>query len=88
VTLAGDRNLEDFRFPVQYVVRPHLDFRGFAGRIVSGTVKPGDEIIAYPSGHGSKVKSIVTYEGELEEAFESQSVVLTLEDEIDISGAT
>jgi bifunctional enzyme CysN/CysC len=85
VTLAGDRNLEDFRFPVQYVVRPHLDFRGFAGRIVSGTIKPGDEIIAYPSGHGSKVKSIVTYDGELEEAFESQSVVLTLEDEIDIS---
>jgi bifunctional enzyme CysN/CysC len=85
VTLAGDRNLEDFRFPVQYVIRPHLDFRGFAGRIVSGTVRTGDEIIAYPSGRSSKIKSIVTYDGELEEAFESQSVVLTLEDEIDIS---
>ncbi len=85
VTLAGDRNLEDFRFPVQYVVRPHLDFRGFAGRVASGTVRTGDEIIAYPSGRGSKIRSIVTYDGELEEAFESQSVVLTLEDEIDTS---
>ncbi|AHC16532.1 sulfate adenylyltransferase subunit CysN [Salinispira pacifica] len=85
VILAGDRNLEDFRFPVQYVVRPHLDFRGFAGRIASGTVKKGDAITALPSNKTSSVQSIVTYEGELEEAFESQSVILTLEDEIDIS---
>jgi bifunctional enzyme CysN/CysC len=85
VTIAADRNLVDFRFPVQYVVRPHLDFRGYAGRISSGTIKPGEEIMVLPSGMSSKVKEIVTADGNLEEAFDGQSVILTLEDEIDIS---
>jgi len=85
VHVAGDRNLVDFRLPVQYVIRPHLDFRGYAGQIVSGTISPGEEIVILPSGKTSAVKSIVTYDGELQEAFAGQSVVLTLEDEIDIS---
>jgi bifunctional enzyme CysN/CysC len=85
VTIAADRNLVDFRFPVQYVVRPHLDFRGYAGRISSGTIRPGEAIQVLPSGMRSKVKEIVTADGELEEAFDGQSVTLTLEDEIDIS---
>ncbi|MFP4375032.1 MAG: sulfate adenylyltransferase subunit CysN [Spirochaetaceae bacterium] len=85
VTIAADRNLVDFRFPVQYVVRPHQDYRGFAGMVVSGTVRQGEEIVALPSGMRSKVKEITTYDGVLDEAFESQSVVLQLEDEIDVS---
>ncbi len=85
VTIAADRNLVDFRFPVQYVIRPHLDFRGYAGRISSGTIKPGEEVQVLPSGMRSKVKEIVTADGNLEEAFDEQSVTLTLEDEIDIS---
>jgi len=85
VHVAADRNLLDFRFPVQYVIRPHLDFRGYAGRIVSGTIRVGEEVVALPSGRTSGVKSIVTYDGELEEAFAPQSVVLTLEDQLDIS---
>jgi bifunctional enzyme CysN/CysC len=83
--VSADRNLIDFRFPVQYVVRPHLDFRGYAGQITSGTVSPGEEIVVLPSGKSSKVKSISTYDGELSEGFAPQSVVLTLQDEIDIS---
>ncbi len=83
--ISADRNLIDFRFSVQYVVRPNLDFRGYAGKIASGTISPGEEIIVLPSGKSSKVKSISTYDGELEEAFSPQSVVLTLHDEIDIS---
>lgn len=85
VYVKSDRNLVDFRYPVQTVIRPNLDFRGFAGRIESGTISPGEPIVALPSGKESKVKAIVTYDGELEEACSSQSVVLTLEDEIDIS---
>lgn len=85
VTIAADRNLVDFRFPVQYVVRPHQDYRGFAGKVVSGTVKKGEEIVALPSGMRSTVREISTYDGALEEAFESQSVVLQLDDEIDVS---
>lgn len=85
VHVSADRNLVDFRFPVQYVIRPHQDFRGFAGRIVSGTLSPGEEIVILPSGKTTRVRSIVTYEGELTEAFVPQSVVLTLEDEIDVS---
>jgi sulfate adenylyltransferase subunit 1 len=74
-----------FRMAVQRVIRPNLDFRGFAGQIASGTVRPGDEIVALPSGRTSKVKSIVTYDGELAEAHAPLSVTLTLEDELDIS---
>jgi bifunctional enzyme CysN/CysC len=85
VYIGSDRNLEDFRFPVQLVLRPNLDFRGFAGTIASGIVRRGDEVLSLPSRRKSRVKSIVTFDGELEEAFAPQSVTLTLEDEIDSS---
>jgi bifunctional enzyme CysN/CysC len=85
VHVSANRNLVDFRFPVQYVIRPHLDFRGFSGRIASGTISPGEEVIVLPSGRQTTVKSITTYDEELAEAFAPQSVVLTLNDEIDIS---
>ena len=76
----------DLRFPVQYVNRPNLNFRGFAGTLASGIVHKGDEVIvALPSGKGSKIKSIVTFDGELEQAGPGQAVTLTLEDEIDVS---
>ena len=85
VPIHRDRNMDDFRYPVQYVLRPNLDFRGFSGKIASGVVRRGDEVVALPSMKRSRIKSIVTYEGELEEAFCPQCVTLTLEDEIDIS---
>ena len=85
VPIDKDRNYTDFRYPVQYVLRPNLDFRGFCGKVASGVVRKGDEIMALPSGKISRVKSIVTYDGELEEAFPPMCVTLTLEDEIDIS---
>lgn len=76
---------QEFRFPVQYVNRPNLNFRGFAGSIASGDIKVGDSVTALPSGKQSKVKSIVTFNGDLQYAHTPQSVTLTLEDEIDIS---
>ncbi|MCD8261312.1 MAG: sulfate adenylyltransferase subunit CysN [Bacteroides sp.] len=85
VPIDKDHNFEDFRFPVQYVLRPNLDFRGFCGKVASGVARVGDEVMALPSGKTSRVKSIVTYDGELNEAFPPQSVTLTLEDEIDVS---
>ena len=85
VYIASDRNLEDFRLPVQLVNRPHLNFRGFCGTIASGIVRRGDEIMALPSRKTSRVKSIVTYDGERDEAFAPQAITLTLDDEIDIS---
>jgi len=85
IEIAKDRDLENFRLPVQYVIRPNLDFRGFAGTIASGTVKPGDEVVSLPSGKTSKVKTISTFDGDLEEATAAQAVTLTLEDEIDVS---
>src|SRR5580698_2702700 len=74
-----------FRFPVQRVIRPDQDFRGYAGQIVSGAVRPGDGILALPSGRRSRVKSVETFDGQLEEAIAPMSVTLTLEDEVDIS---
>ncbi|WP_262689751.1 sulfate adenylyltransferase subunit CysN [Kordiimonas aestuarii] len=74
-----------FRLPVQWVNRPNLDFRGFSGTIAAGTVKPGDEIKVLPSAETSRVKSIVTYDGDLDEAVAGEAVTITLEDEIDIS---
>ncbi len=74
-----------FRFPVQRVARPNLDFRGFAGQIAAGTIRPGDAIQVLPSGRRSRVSRIVTYDGDLQEASAPLSVTLTLEDEIDIS---
>ena len=85
VPIHRDRNMTNFRYPVQYVLRPNLDFRGFCGKIASGVIRKGDEIVALPSMKRSHVKSIVTYDGELEEAFCPQSVTICLEDEIDIS---
>ncbi len=85
VYIGSDRNMEDFRFPVQYVLRPNLDFRGFSGTIASGIIRKGDEVMTLPSRKKSRVKSIVTYDGELEEAFAPLSVTLTLTDEIDSS---
>lgn len=85
VPIHADRNYKDFRYPVQYVLRPNLDFRGFCGKVASGVVHVGDEVVALPSMKRSHVKSIVTYEGDLQEAFPPQSVTMTLEDEIDIS---
>ncbi|WP_278462213.1 sulfate adenylyltransferase subunit CysN [Stutzerimonas kunmingensis] len=85
VEIAGDRNFEDLRFPVQYVNRPNLNFRGFAGTLASGIVRKGDEVTVLPSGKRSKVKSIVTFDGELEQATPGEAITLTLEDEIDVS---
>jgi len=85
VEVAADRNLKDLRFPVQLVTRPNLNFRGFAGTLASGVVHKGDELVVLPSGKSSRVKSIVTFDGELESAGPGQAVTLTLEDEIDIS---
>ncbi len=85
VHIASDRNLIDFRYPVQFVNRPHLDFRGFCGTIASGRIHKGDEVMVLPSRKTSRVQSIVTYDGELEEAFAPLAVTLTLEDEIDVS---
>lgn len=85
VHVSSDRNYDDFRFPVQYVLRPDRDFRGFSGKVASGIVKPGDTVMALPSRKTSKVKAIPTYDGNLEKAFPPQSVTLELEDEIDIS---
>ena len=85
VETGHDHNLADFRFPVQYVLRPNLDFRGFCGKVASGIIRRGDRVRALPSGKESRIKSIVTYDGTLDYAFPPQSVTLQLEDEIDIS---
>ena len=85
IDIDGDHNLDDFRFPVQYVNRPNLDFRGFSGTIASGVIKRGDEVITLPSGKGSRIREIVTLDGNLEQAYAGQAITLTLKDEIDIS---
>lgn len=85
VHIASDRNLTELRFPVQYVVRPDRHFRGYAGQVASGILRPGDLVMALPSGRTSRVRSIVTYDGELEHAFPPMSVTVCLEDELDIS---
>jgi len=89
VNISSDQNFVDARFPVQYVIRPQSDefhdFRGYAGRIEGGVFKPGDEVIALPSGFNAKIKTIETIDGQLEEAFPPMSVTITLDREIDIS---
>jgi len=89
IHIGSDQNHVDCRFPVQYVVRPqsteHPDYRGYAGRIEGGVFKPGDNVTVLPSGFTSKIKSIDTFDGEVEEAFSPMSVCMTLEDDIDIS---
>jgi sulfate adenylyltransferase subunit 1 len=76
---------EAVRFPVQYVIRPDASFRGFAGQVASGVIRPGDEVESLPSGRKSRVRSIATFDGDAPEAFPPMSVTLTLEDEIDLS---
>jgi sulfate adenylyltransferase subunit 1 len=89
IHIASDHNHIDCRFPVQYVIRPqsteYHDYRSYAGRIAGGVFKKGDKIMVLPSGFTSRIKSIDTYDGELEEAFAPQSVAIQLEDDIDIS---
>ena len=85
VEINRDTAQRDFRFPVQYVNRPNLDFRGFAGTIALGEINVGDKVVALPSGKSSTVKEIVTFDGNLEHAFAGQAVTLTLNDEIDVS---
>jgi sulfate adenylyltransferase subunit 1 len=89
VNIASDLNMIDSRFPVQYVIRPQSDefhdFRGFAGRIEGGVFKPGDEIMHLPSGLTTKIKTIETMDGQIQEAFPPMSITMTLEDNIDIS---
>jgi len=85
VHVSSDRNFDDLRYPVQYVLRPDIKFRGFSTSVASGIIRKGDEVMVLPSMKKSKVQSIVTYDGELDYAFPPQSVTVTLEDEIDIS---
>jgi bifunctional enzyme CysN/CysC len=82
---GANRNLVDFRLPVQYVIRPHQDYRGFAGRIVSGTLRPGEEVLVLPGSVPTRVRSIDTPDGPLPEAVAGDSVVVTLEDEVDVA---
>ncbi len=89
VYIGTDMNHVDPRFPVQFVIRPHSDewhdFRGFAGRVASGVFKPGDDVVVLPSGFPAKIKTIESYDKQLEEAFNPLSVTMTLDREIDIS---
>ncbi len=85
VDVEAGVDLENFRMPVQMVSRPNLDFRGFAGTIASGVIRPGDEIISLPSGVGSKIDRIFTFDGDLDVAGPGRAVTVTLEDEIDVS---
>jgi bifunctional enzyme CysN/CysC len=85
VHVSSDRNFEDLRYPVQYVNRPDREFRGFSAKVASGIIHKNDRIMVLPSRKMSQVKSIITYDGELEFAFPPQSVTITLTDEIDIS---
>ena len=86
---ASDRNMVDVRFPVQYVIRPmsdeHHDYRGYAGSVAGGVLKPGDDVVVLPSGFESTIKSIDTFEGPVDEAFAPMAVTVRLDDEIDIS---
>lgn len=87
--ISSDVNKVDARFPVQTVLRPqndtHRDYRGYAGRIASGTLRVGDEVTVLPSGFTSKIKTIDTFDGNLEEAFAPMSVAISLEDDVDVS---
>ncbi len=85
VQIVNDRNLIDFRFPVQNVIRPNSNFRGYAGSIVSGIIRQGEEVIVLPSRQRTRIKGIETYEGALNEAFAPMPVVITVVDELDIS---
>ncbi len=85
VTISSARNLIDMRFPVQLVLRPNLDFRGFAGSVASGVIRKGDRVLALPAKTETKVASIQTFDGEVDYAFPNMAVVVTLADEVDLS---
>ena len=85
MTLVNHQVQAPFRYPVQYVIRPHLDYRGFAGQIASGVISKGDSVRVLPSGKVSTIKAIDTYDGEITEAFAPMSVTLRLNDEVDVS---
>jgi len=85
VEVHGDEDLTELRFPVQYVNRPNIDFRGYCGTLASGVLRPGDEVTVLPSGVSSKVKAIHVYEGEIPVAYPGDAITVTLEDEVDIS---
>jgi sulfate adenylyltransferase large subunit len=90
VRIAGDRNLTDWRFPVQWVVRPqnddrHHDYRGYAGQVAGGVLRAGEEVVVLPSGRTTRIAGIDTFDGPLEEASPPQSVTLLLEDDLDVS---
>lgn len=85
VYIGSDRNLQDFRMPVQWVNRPNLDFRGFCGTIASGIIRKGDEVMVMPSKKTTRVKEIVTFDGNMEEAYAPLAITLTFEDEVDAS---
>ncbi len=85
VPVAAAANFDDLRLPVQYVIRPDLDFRGYAGQLASGVLRPGDTVMALPSGRTTRVKQLASYDGDLAEAFAPMSVTVALEDELDIS---
>jgi bifunctional enzyme CysN/CysC len=89
VHIASDRNLIDVRFPVQYVVRPysdaHHDYRGYAGQVAAGVLKPGDEVVVLPSGFATTIESIDTFDGPVAEAFPPMSVTVRLADDLDVS---
>jgi bifunctional enzyme CysN/CysC/sulfate adenylyltransferase subunit 1 len=87
--IASDRNLNDVRFPVQWVIRPmsdeHHDYRGYAGQVAGGVLRPGSEVLVLPGGQRTSVASIDSYDGEVEAAFPTMSVALRLADQVDIS---
>jgi sulfate adenylyltransferase large subunit len=89
VVIAQDRNLLNVRFPVQWVIRPnsdeHHDYRGYAGQVAAGVLRPGDELVLLPSDRKTRIKAIDTFDGEIEVAYPTMSVTLRLEDELDIS---
>jgi sulfate adenylyltransferase large subunit len=90
VEIAGDRNLDDWRFPVQWVVRPqhderYHDYRGYAGQVAAGVLTPGEEVVVLPSGRTTRLAGIDTADGPLDKAFPPQSVTLLLEDDLDVS---
>jgi sulfate adenylyltransferase subunit 1 len=85
VPLSVGDSLESLRFPVQMVIRPGANFRGFAGRVASGVIHPGDKVLALPSGRRTRIRSIVSYDGDLPEAFAPMSATVQLEDEMDLS---
>jgi sulfate adenylyltransferase large subunit len=89
VHIASDRNLIDVRFPVQWIIRPqsdeHHDYRGYAGTVAGGILKPGDDVVALPSGFSSRIAKIETYDGEVEEAYPPMAVTVHLEDDLDVS---